>query len=214
MHDNNITIFNPVNLVGSKGQDSFTMILNAKSNSGKSTFIRHLYNEYLKTKYDLVFLFTDNEVNKLYDFVDEKSIYNGNHYCIIKTLFYIQKKTKNRYRILIIFDDYIAKLKLKSCKMIINLFSRGRNSNISTIYSTQYINLLNKACRLNTNYSFILNATQPSNNYILFKEYLEQYNKTFTSKNYNEQLCNLTKNYNILISDYVNNRLYTYRVMV
>jgi len=209
---NVIPSFKPSTLVGPQGKDSFTILLNAKSKSGKSTFIRHLYNEYLKKYYDLVFLFTDNEVNTLYDFLDDKNIYNNNHYSVIKTLFYIQKNTKNRYRILIIFDDYIAKPKLKSCKMIINLFSRGRNSNFSTIYSTQYINLVNKACRLNSNYSFIMNATQPSNNHILFKDYLEQYKSIFTSKNYNDQLCHLTKDYNILISDYMNNQLYTYRV--
>jgi hypothetical protein len=208
-----ITKFNPKDLIGQNGKDSFTMILNAKSKSGKSTLIRHLYTKYLKKHYDLVFLFTDNEVNTLYDFLDDKNIYNSNHDEIIKTLFYIQKNTNNKYRILIIFDDYVAKPGLKNSKMIINLFTRGRNSNFSTIYSTQYINLVNKACRLNTNFGFILNATQPSNNKILYKEYLEQYINTFNNKNYNELLCELTKDYNILIADYMNNRLHTYKVI-
>lgn len=201
--------FNPNQLVKDK---NFSIILNAKSKSGKSTFIKHLYNNYLKPHYDMVFLFTDNEVNSLYDFLEDKNIYNNHHYSIIKTLFYIQKNTKNKYKILIIFDDYVAKSNLKNCKMIINLFTRGRNSNFSTIYSTQYINLINKACRLNTNYSFILNATQPSNNHVLFKDYLEQYKDVFNNKNYNQQLINFTNDYNILISDYMNNKLYTYKV--
>lgn len=201
--------FNPKQLVKDK---NFSIILNAKSKSGKSTFIKHVYNDYLKPNYDLVFLFTDNEVNSLYDFLEETNIYNNHHYEIIKTLFYIQKETKNKYRILIIFDDYVAKPNLKNCKMIINLFTRGRNSNFTTIYSTQYINLINKACRMNTNYSFILNATQPSNNHVLFKDYLEQYSTVFNSKNYNDKLIQFTNDYNILISDYMNNKLYTYKV--
>ena len=210
--DNNIKLdkFNPKILT----KENFSILLNAKSKSGKSTLIRYLYNNYLKNNFDIVILFTDNEINKLYDFVDYENIYNDYHYHIVKTLFLIQKETNNKYKILFIFDDYIAKPGLKECRILKNLFARGRNSNMSVIYSTQYINLVSRSNRLNSNYLFVLNATQPSNNLMLYKDYLETYTKIFNKHNYNDMLIKFTNDYHILISDYMNSKLYTYKVPI
>lgn len=143
--------FDPNKLMKTGDADNFSMVLTASRRSGKTTLLRYLYPKWEKI-FDIIFVYSYSIHNEAYAFVKEPKFdsYNPDS---IKDIFKFQKKTSNKFRILIIFDDLVSK-SVKDDDSILQAYIRGRNSNISIVISTQIFKLIAKNNRGNLDYLF------------------------------------------------------------
>jgi len=144
--------FNDSVMMTSALNDEFSAVISASRRAGKSYMLSYLYPKWQRI-FDLVVVFSYSAHNTTYDFVTDLKFSDYNPE-ILKELFMFQKLTKNTYRFLIIFDDLVS-TKVKHDDTIMQCYTRGRNSNISVVVSTQIFKLINKNNRGNTDYMFI-----------------------------------------------------------
>jgi hypothetical protein len=118
-----------------------TMALFGGSFSGKSTLLCYYLNNIAKAKaFDVIIVFTQSINAKPLERL-EKSIIKclGYHDDVVKLAYKINMKTENRYRFLFVLDDVVDVKQNKTLQKQLLIY---RNSNISTIVSTQYCKLL------------------------------------------------------------------------
>ena len=146
-------------------------MLVGSSKSGKTTVQMSLYNKYFVDYVSIIF--AQNAQLPQYK---AKNLIRSDEYLpkTIEISRMINKVSKNKFDFLFMMDDMIH---LKGEKNISDLFLSLRNSNISSIISLQYLNLMNKACRgsVNTIYAGACNSDE--NILVLIKCYLISYFK-------------------------------------
>jgi len=139
---------------------NFSCILIAPRRSGKTYFIQWLIEKGpLKNKYDLIMVFTTGaQVLTYEEFVDRKFVFGDISPEGIMTVINIVRKNNNSNEIpintLVIFDDTCSR-KEKYNRDIAKLYSNGRHSNISVIYSVQDGTLVDNIWKENSDYIFI-----------------------------------------------------------
>ena len=148
-----------------------TVMLVGSSKSGKTTVQMGLYNKYF-TDY-ISILFAQNAQLPQYK---AKNLIRSDEYLpkIIDICRRINKEKGNKFDFLFMFDDMVH---LKGEKNIADLYLSLRNSNISSIISLQYLNLMNKACRGSVNTIFAGSCNSDENILVLIKCYLLSYFK-------------------------------------
>ena len=130
--------------------------------SGKSTFLEHIYKRLAK-KYDLIVWFCQSKAARIYKTIfkdnedGEDFLYETFSHDLIYDLFKYQNLTENSLNILVIFDDMVSFKGIKWSDSLLQIFTRGRNSNISVIFSSQDDVLMNPTARRNLDYVFLLN---------------------------------------------------------
>ena len=144
--------FDMNNLMTTAANEEFAACISASRNVGKSYLLRYMY-PYWQKLFDLIIVFTYSAHNKTYDFVTDLKFPDYDPE-LLKEIFRFQRLSKNKCRILIIFDDLVSN-KVKHDDQIMQCYTRGRNSNISVVVSTQIFKLINKNSRGNSDYIFI-----------------------------------------------------------
>lgn len=133
----------------------FTCVLYGQSESGKSTLLMHLYDKYfIKTR--ITTLYTHSDHIKHYQ--NKKNLiirkgFNNDDRKLIESHKLINSKTNNEYPFLELFDD-VVNIKGGIGKdgedsLMTSLILYYRNSNVSTIISTQYEKLVSRQNRSN-----------------------------------------------------------------
>jgi hypothetical protein len=205
-------------LMGSAKNDEFAVIMSASRKAGKSYLLAHLYPQWVKI-FDLIVTFSYSAHNTTYDFVTDVK-FNDYEPQMIKDLFIFQRETKNKFRILVIFDDLVSS-KVKYDDAIMQCYTRGRNSNISVVVSTQIFKLLNKNNRGNTDYMFIGKTNTAENRKTLCETVLTNSVKTPASvrnkvmkEDYMDKwLLNKTQDHKFVVIDMKNDNesIYEYK---
>lgn len=159
------------------GRTGNTMYVIGSSKRGKSTAIMKIYDKYYADTKSISILWTVNPQAGVYrkhrklivaDKFDKESEQ------LIQDQQRIQKRTKNEYKFLNIFDDI---LHVRGSKLMENLIMTYRNSNISSIISMQYSNQLQKNCRANVNNVLLFGMNTDEGIEVVIRTYLTGYLK-------------------------------------
>lgn len=148
------------------------MCLLAPRNQGKSTLLRDLFikNNFIN-KFDIFVVFSNSLSNAISrdffaEFVPGELHFDEFRPEIVDYLFAVNekmmKKGEEPYNILFIFDDCVD-VKQKYMDNILQVFTRGRNKNMSVIFTSQMPSLMNKTWRINCDYAILLNEKDMGN---------------------------------------------------
>lgn len=203
-----------------KKNEGYTVGVFGSSRSGKTTFLKWLYENFLYKNYDVKIMFSSNSHKKDYEvFTKNKGLlYDkfNNELCLM--LHAIQKKTKNYYDMLIMLDDEINQ---KHSNVLQNAIITWRNANISTVVSLQATTLMNKNSRNNLHRLFLLKLNSNEEIISICEKLLmgiipippnitkKQDKLTYLQKWYIEN----TQDYNIILIDTLDNfKIYKFKV--
>lgn len=140
----------------------FSSTFIAQSRSGKTYLLRHLLNE-IRDLYNIVIVITKNTQNTMYKNTDHiidfvTTGHNGQYKKIIKMIRLFQEKTKNKLlNWLVIFDDFSK----PRCPLMRDLYTDGRNANISVIHLIQDVTMAMNQCRFNSLHIFLFHQKNP-----------------------------------------------------
>lgn len=158
-----------------------TLALFGSSYSGKTTLLVHFLNNIVKSKtFDVILLFTESMNAGPLDNLDPSIIKClGYHPDIVNLAYKINLKTENRYKFLVVLDDCVNLRNNKTLEKQILLY---RNSNITTILSTQYIKTLTPPGTRGSLHTIIITGGKTVENreqtYKTFlRQFLKGYNK-------------------------------------
>jgi hypothetical protein len=190
-----------------------SMIYVGVSRSGKSN--NFLYNmKSILPHYDMRILITESTSLRIYHKSKFTLIASKKHYKKILTMIrFLQNKTKCVYRILLVLDD----INKRNCPKLTQLYTNGRNINISVISLIQDPVMLNPTMRINAKYIFLFNQLNPESTQKIYKYFLKTFlpltPKKLKNKNEREsyiikRFSDITKNYKPLVIDYSNGRTY------
>lgn len=146
--------------------EPFTMLVIAPRFGGKSSLIRHIYEQVLKQHFDIVLVFTKTLVNEWYQqFIPGKTKFEHYDPMYIEHLFLTQKQRKIQRKeplnVLVIMDDIADKASVLYDHYIHELFTRGRHWYISLIFASQDITMINMTWRKNVTHAFALKLLGP-----------------------------------------------------
>lgn len=135
----------------------FTSLFVAQSESGKTILMMFLINK-LKKYYDLIILVSKNIQAESYD-LKKFDFYTNEVYLekVVYAIRYLQRLTNNKFNILLIVDDIKTRQKLT----IQELFTNGRNSNISIMNLVQHPTMIDNHMRCNCKFIFLFHQKNP-----------------------------------------------------
>lgn len=135
----------------------FTSLFVAQSESGKTILMMHLIDK-IREHYDFVILISKNLQADSYDLSKfDFSTNDRNLESVIMAIRYLQRKTLNKFNFLIVVDD----IKTRGKVVIQDLFTNGRNSNISTMNLVQHPTMIDNHMRTNCKFIFLFNQRNP-----------------------------------------------------
>lgn len=158
-----------------KDDKNYAAAFIAPRESGKTTMIKYLY-PYWRSIFDKIIFFTKSRQAGIYDFLkDEDKNFVITHWDlnIIKRIEYLQVKTENAFRFLIIFDDLLNKGGMRNSEAILDMFTRGRNMNCSIIISMQSCSYLHPDSRKNLDFVFFLGMRTKEDSDIVYERLME-----------------------------------------
>ncbi len=182
-----------------------TVALIASSKAGKTQLMMHIYQKYF-TDYISV-LFAQNAQLPQYK---QKNLIRTDEYLpkIIDICRRINKVGKNKFDFLFMFDDMV---KLgKGHQDVTDLFLSLRNSNISSIISLQYLNLMAKSIRGNVNNILAGAHNSDENCLVLIKCYLSSWMKKMGVINEQDQILyyrQITSNHGFILINPTHNEV-------
>lgn len=199
----------------------YSMYIVAQSKSGKTTFLLHLLDK-IEYKYDFIIFLSYN----LHDPIYSSILQNPKYLCfdnytddLLHDLFILNKETKNKLSFCIVLDDCLGS-HTKHGDMLFQLFTRGRNNGMTIIVSSQVAKGLNSDSRSNINYGVFMKLNNPQMIENMVESFIYGLIETppfLKSKGKKvEYLINYyrnhTNNYNMMIVDFLNNEVFTYKV--
>lgn len=148
-----------------------TVLLVASSKAGKTTLQMDLYAKYFKKS--IAIMFAHNVQLKIYKEGAAKKLIVTDQFepDIVEIMRKLNKYSDNKFAFTCLFDD---QLKVRN-DVIQDLFLSLRNSNISSLISLQYVNLMSKACRGNVNTVLGGSMNSDENILVFVKCYLQTY---------------------------------------
>ena len=137
----------------------FSALMIASRNSGKSTLIRYLYENYWATKFDITCVFCPTDYHQKYpEFIPGTLFFEDFDPAILRKIQALQKKRmedgKKAYQVLIIFDD-CSDDRERYMRDIQYVFTKGRHSMISVLFATQSSSLTSTVWRNNADAIFL-----------------------------------------------------------
>lgn len=157
-----------------------TLALFGSSFSGKSSLLCYFLNNLAKKKiYNVIVVMTDSKNAEPLKKLDKSiMLVLGYHPDIVHLAYKINLKTNNRYRFLFALDDLVG---LRSNKTLEKQILLYRNSNISTILSTQYIKTLTPPATRGSLHTIIMTGGKtPETREQSYKTFLRSYLKGYT----------------------------------
>lgn len=155
-----------------------TTFIMGSSKMGKSTALMEIYDTYYSGKEFISILWTANPQIKLYKGhknLLKSGVWNKQSEEVIEAEKKIQTKTKNRYKFCNMFDDVIN---VRNNTLIDNLLLTYRNSDMSSIISLQYSNLMSKCSRSNCNNILCFGFNTDEAIIVVIKTFLSGYLRT------------------------------------
>lgn len=181
---------------------SFAVV--GSSKSGKTTFIKYLL--HVAFQDDIKVLFTQSAHNDIYNSIKKDAcLAPGYMPDVVKTMYKINKETKNHYKFLCITDDLLGARNDKEMTKLLCLY---RNSGMSAIVSGQDLVMLSPTGRANCNY--ICMFAQNTSNRIEdnIKNFLRGYfPRSLTMDEKIALYQKLTEDHHFLFLDNLNNTL-------
>lgn len=203
------------NFILDKNTGNTTLIVGS-SKRGKTTVLMEIYKKlYAPDKDFLCTLFSGNCHIGLYKGNKDLLIadgFNNQSEKYIKMEKYINTKTNNHYKFLNMFDDVID---IKYKKLIDNLILSYRNSNMSTIISTQYSTLISKMNRANVNNIILFGTNSAASKKDLIELYLKPFLINLGFVSYKDQINyfdQITNDHGFFYINTVNNVMTTHRI--
>jgi hypothetical protein len=200
-------------------QEAIAVIIAGSRQSGKTTFINYIYPNLIEF-YDIVIFFSYSLHNPIYENIQEPK-FDKFIPDLMKDIFYFQKKTKNKFSIMVVLDDCMDN-EIKNDDQLNYIFTRGRNSNISVIFSVQYMSMVKNLSRSNSTFIFFGKSNTPSNRLVLAEDYLYPIVKVDSSiKTKTKKLDYLdayiqhhTQDHNFIVIDYMKPKeeIYNFKV--
>ena len=199
-------------------EDNYSISIIGIRRCGKSTLIKHIY-PLMDAIHDATFFISNSSDAPIYEFV-RKNMFSQHNDQMIKDIFKYQRRTKLANSILLIFDDCIS-YKTKNSEGAMQAYTRGRNRNISIIQSSQYMQLISRVSR--TNSDLIIIGNNPGelkkfivDNLLFHKILLPKSIKIRTKTNrilyVTRFLEKFTNNYMFLIINNIDKKLYKFKV--
>lgn len=177
----------PFNLLLDPNTGNTTFILGS-SKMGKSTSLMYIYDKYYSGKDFVSILWTANPQIELYKHhknLLKSGVWNKKSEEVIMAEKTIQTKTKNKYKFCNMFDDVIN---VRNNTLIDNLLLTYRNSNMSSILSLQYSNLMSKCSRSNCNNILAFGFNTDEAILVVIKTFLSGYLRTLGIANIDDQV--------------------------
>ena len=164
----------PFELKLDAGTGNTTYLIGA-SKQGKSTMLMRLYDTYYAPRKIVSILWTANPQIAIYRRRHNLIVADGwgkAQEAIVLEQHRIQKRTKNEYRFLNMFDDLVH---LRDSPVMADLILTYRNSKMSTIVSMQYSKLLQRSARANVNNVLLFGQNTDENIEGVINVYLRGY---------------------------------------
>lgn len=164
----------PFELKLDAGTGNTTYLIGA-SKQGKSTMLMRLYDTYYAPRKIISILWTANPQIAIYRKHANLIVADGwgkAQEAIVLEQHRIQKRTKNEYRFLNMFDDLVH---LRDSPVMADLILTYRNSKMSTIVSMQYSKLLQRSARANVNNVLLFGQNTDENIEGVINVYLRGY---------------------------------------
>lgn len=193
-------------MVDFKFNENPALIFLGPRKSGKSFLIEKIIKKE-KENYDNIIIFTNGSgVEKYKKITDSKLIFPKYDSNVLKKMIEINDANKNKFKILVIFDDCIS-MKQKYDHQIGMLFTEGRWHNCTTIFSAQSSGYLDLNWKKNIDKLILTKAPTGSSMRTIREEFMEGVlteEELGTKKEKNELnriIREYTKGYNCLCID-------------
>lgn len=151
----------------------FTSLFVAQSESGKTVLMMHLLKK-LRDHYDIFILISKNIQAEAYDL--SKFHFYTNESNLQKVIYacrYLQRLSNNKLNLLIVVDD----IRTRSRAAVQDLFTNGRNSNISTMNLVQHPTMVDNHIRTNCKFIFLFHQKNPELIQATTKKFLNNFVK-------------------------------------
>lgn len=165
-----------------------TIFILGSSKMGKSTALMKIYDQHYANNKYVSILWTVNPQIKLYKGhkkLLKAGVWNQNSEEIIKQQKKIQSGTNNKYQFLNMFDDVIN---VRNNQLLDNLILTYRNSDMSSIISLQYSNLMSKCGRANCNNILAFGFNTDESIEVVIKTFLTGYLRKINIKELGDQI--------------------------
>lgn len=150
-----------------------SIILIGASRSGKTTMLKHLYNEHFSKC--ITTMFSMNKHADIYKDLDDKVMVSDRfHSELLREAHQINSICDNKFKFLFISDDYVDS-KIKNDPEITRALTIYRNAGINSIFSFQGRTLMSAVGRNNANYIMIFKQQTPLEFENVIKEFLAMY---------------------------------------
>lgn len=193
----------------------FTMVALGQRGTGKSSLMRDLLYHLHIQGYPRTVIFSGTEAaNSFFSkFVPREYIHSGLDLDKLSDVWESQKQivrscrdaerrsgksVKIDTRLVIYLDDVMYDRKVSRTKVITEIFLNGRHWNTTLVLSTQYIMLLDIACRSNVDFLFALKESKPKNRIRLYENFFGMFEK---KQDFFNVLDQCTQNYECLVLD-------------
>lgn len=135
----------------------FSALFVAQSESGKTILMMDIIKK-LRKYYDMIILVSKNIQAESYD-LDKFDFYTNEMFLdkVVYAIRYLQRETHNKLNILLIVDD----IKTRQKATIQELFTNGRNSNITIMNLVQHPTMVDNHIRTNCKFIFLFNQKNP-----------------------------------------------------
>lgn len=199
-----------------RGPNDFTAtMVTASRNSGKTYLIEHLFRKIWRKQYGLLVIFSNSwGVGEGLQFEETEELkivgfreFKGE---VVWELFKMQEESKKStgtcVPTLVLFDDAVSQQMIQD-NAILQLFTRGRHSHISVVYSTQDPTLMSTKWRANVDVIICCKQKNPGRRDIVIKSLLcgnvgeELIGRQKEQHFWIQLLRQVTKNYRVLVVD-------------
>jgi len=199
-----------------------TMVIYGSSKRGKTQLLMYLYKKYYSSvdgnpngKKFISTLFSGNP--QLREYKGDKRLilaygFSQKSADYIRMQHYINVKTKNKYKFLIMADDIIDQ---KHSTVLNKLILTYRNSNMSAIISLQYVYMLSKPNRSSVNHTFVFGSNTAEDEKNIIDTLLRPYLMSMGLKSYEEQMTYYraaTVNHGFIYLDNVHHKMSLHRL--
>ena len=195
----------------------------APRNSGKTTTISYLW-PLFKRRYHAVIFFCQSLKAEIYkSFLTE----NDRRFCfptfnedLLTDLKLLQDATENAFHFLILFDDDVDFNAHKNNRMMVNIYTKGRNDNMTIWFSTQSAFAINSNARENIDYLILRRPRTPAMREKIAEQFLfdivpapPECNTRGKKLMYINQWIDVnTRDYNSIVIDYLNDsKIYKFK---
>jgi hypothetical protein len=186
----------------------FSFGLVGSTRSGKTVALLWLWDNFFKEH--ITIMSTGSTQAEIYKPLQKTAAISPAYYPeLIKETLVLNQRTKNKYKVLHIFDDMLDG---KNSKAISKLLCIGRNNGLSTIFCVQELTIMNAIGRTNFNYMLLFRL----NSQLAVEKVVRNYLRHVLPKGSIEEQCkmynDLTQNHYFFVCDFLSNETFICKI--